>query len=381
MDELRMLREALPEPQGPSLTVITKGRDLLASNRSGKRPGTWRRRRVGWAAGLAATAVAAAVTAAVVAVGDLSPGPPTQDFSARKVLLAAATKTLASPSGKGRYLRTRTEFGRVVPVSSNGHGYRMMSKRVDDFWDPNPPGITGWWVSQKLGASPFTSADMASWRAAGFPSRWKGCITFGKPTKNIVLAAPDDGGTVRSVLPFLSIGDVGCYPPLEAKPGPVKTVGTILAALPKPPHEPERLDPAKLSTDPATLKKQLLTWIHRAGLAVPIRPIKGDDAQLWVGVEVLLFGHSGPTSPNVRAAAYRVLADLPGVRSTGVVADPGGRRGQGLEFADAAGRSRLILDMRTGLPLAAESLDPSGRTSEFEMILLNKSTNTPPPHK
>src|SRR4051794_34974308 len=147
-----MLREALPEPQGPGPAVIAKGRDLLNADRPGGRRGTWRRHRAGWTAGIAATAVAATALVIILDPQDQAkePGRP---VTAHQILLAAATMTVATSEGEGRYRRVRTKYGRVLPVSSSGRAYRMMSTRVDDLWYPNAPGVAGRYTHQELGAS------------------------------------------------------------------------------------------------------------------------------------------------------------------------------------------------------------------------------------
>ena len=62
--------------------------------------------------------------------------------------------------------------------------------------------------------------------------------------------------------------------------------------------------------------------------------------------------------PAVRAAAYRVIAGLPGIRSLGEVTDPLGREGVGFALPASdrpgygTGRSELIVDPATGALLA-----------------------------
>jgi hypothetical protein len=76
-----------------------------------------------------------------------------------------------------------------------------------------------------------------------------------------------------------------------------------------------------------------------------------------------------PLKPGVRAAAYRLMADLPGVRVVGHVADPLGREGVGVEFPDTyrtplgTTKQRLVIDAATGDLLSDELLlvEPSAR--------------------
>jgi hypothetical protein len=68
-----------------------------------------------------------------------------------------------------------------------------------------------------------------------------------------------------------------------------------------------------------------------------------------------------PAEPKVRAAAFRILADLPGVRGLGTVRDDSGRSGQGVEFTDGTYTERLIIDTATHLILANKvSSGPKG---------------------
>ncbi|MFG2003149.1 hypothetical protein ACGFNU_28715 [Spirillospora sp. NPDC048911] len=140
------------------------------------------------------------------------------------------------------------------------------------------------------------------------------------------------------------------------------------------------LDPAKLSAKPAELRRQLLAWTRSGGLA---GPVEGDSAQLWAAASDVLFHPGGPVSPQVRAACYRVLADLPDVRSLGEVADARGRRGQGLTRAGAEGvgpgQYKLIIDLRGGLPLAEEMPGgPDGRPSTYFLVTGTGYTATAP---
>lgn len=70
---------------------------------------------------------------------------------------------------------------------------------------------------------------------------------------------------------------------------------------------------------------------------------------------------SEPAPAKVRAAAYRMLADLPEIRSVGRTADPLGRQGIAVALGDGAPggpdtESRLIADPPTGRLLAQETV-------------------------
>jgi hypothetical protein len=84
-----------------------------------------------------------------------------------------------------------------------------------------------------------------------------------------------------------------------------------------------------LPTDPAKLGTLL-----RQGSADPKKG-KDPDAELYVVVGDML--RESPAPPALRAALYRVIATIPGVRLIGPVTDPSGRRGVAVERAIGGG--------------------------------------------
>ncbi|WP_144118649.1 CU044_5270 family protein [Catellatospora sichuanensis] len=109
---------------------------------------------------------------------------------------------------------------------------------------------------------------------------------------------------------------------------------------------------AALPTDPGQLKRRLLGSYD------------GNDGEAE-GRDVFLF-HAGmdlvldlPVTPQVRGAAYRMLAELPGVTSLGRVTDQRGRIGVAISVTRqgdfAKSQTRLIVDPATGQALASES--------------------------
>jgi hypothetical protein len=79
-----------------------------------------------------------------------------------------------------------------------------------------------------------------------------------------------------------------------------------------------------------------------------------------------------PVKPAVRAAAYRVMAEQPGVRVLGRVTDPLGRKGVGVAFPGTHGtplgsvEQRLVVDPSTGEMLCEQLVlvEPSARARE-----------------
>ncbi|MCM0673251.1 CU044_5270 family protein [Micromonospora phytophila] len=133
----------------------------------------------------------------------------------------------------------------------------------------------------------------------------------------------------------------------------------LLAGSPRPAREL-----AALPTDPAKLKKKLLTWYADTGAA------EGRDEFLFYSGAAIVLDL--PVSPQVRAAAYRMLAAMPGVTSLGRVTDRLGRPGVAVavtrqgDFAKA--QTRLIVDPATGQALAQETWVAGSPTSYTAVI-------------
>ncbi|MYS22784.1 hypothetical protein GA0115240_144836 [Streptomyces sp. DvalAA-14] len=70
---------------------------------------------------------------------------------------------------------------------------------------------------------------------------------------------------------------------------------------------------------------------------------------------------NSPASPKLRAALFRVMAGLPGVRLDGTGKDRVGRTGTRVDFAEF----RLLIDAHTGFILQSDSTDRQGRVSDF----------------
>ncbi|MET8907889.1 CU044_5270 family protein [Micromonospora sp. NPDC004551] len=121
---------------------------------------------------------------------------------------------------------------------------------------------------------------------------------------------------------------------------------------------------AALPTDPAKLTEKLLTWYADTG-GVEQR----DEFLFNSGAAIVL---DLPVSPQVRAAAYRMLAAMPGVTSLGRVADRLGRPGVAVavsrqgDFGKA--QTRLIVDPTTGRALAQESW-VAGNPASFTAVI------------
>lgn len=163
--------------------------------------------------------------------------------------------------------------------------------------------------------------------------------TEGPPVTEIEywLNAKGDGGVVfgvDAVIPIRRFKPVG--PRRRSRPGPESPV------------VPFDLTPRQLRDlpgEPHALKRRLGR----------LPGLSSHPHEVFVAATELLRSPL-PLSAEVRAALYSVLAELPGVRSLGVVTDSAGRRGAAVASRPAGGREmRLIFDPDTSDFLAAET--------------------------
>ncbi|WP_148086449.1 CU044_5270 family protein [Micromonospora sp. HM5-17] len=314
-----------------------------------------------------AAATAAAVVVAVAGPGitprsdpDAAPVEAPMDY--RRMLLVAAERSDQAPQADGRYLTMQWESGNVVPVEAAEGTYAMVERSSSQYWLARSSADSSWAVVQQLGAEPATPADEARWRRAGAPA----VMRVTKPKPFVLTTAP---GAVesRKVDPdrYLALGDVNVS---QAQ----------IDALP---------------TDPAALRGALLGLYTGENVDMP------RDQDQWLFTVASSVIVNMPVSNQVRAAAYRLLATLPGVRGLGVVDDVRGRRGHAITYANGQvvpGRGlevRLIIDLDTGQPLAEETrvVDPSanpngdcswlppGALCSYSLVLAAGSTNDSPP--
>ncbi|WP_327105836.1 CU044_5270 family protein [Nonomuraea glycinis] len=313
-------------------------------------------RRSKWPVGGLALAAALAMVFTLVA-GIPFAGP----ADARGLLLTAAEGSEGQPA-QGRYIHYEVETAGITEVGTPNRPYRMLVRRIDARWYPSSSNDTGWYSFRKLGAQPATGTDAEVWRAAGSPQRMESRCEHARVYKNGKLMPPR---------PCLEV-DVK---PQEAEV--IQMSGGLEGFL----KSRSGLDVSTLPDDPALLRERLLAWTRGGGLS---GPIEGDADQLWAAAGVVLFQPEGPLSPTVRAAVYRMLADLPGVRLLGQVTDPKGRQGQAFtRTADGPdsgmGTSRIILDPETGQSLAMESYErPDGPLTGYTAVLASGPTDTPP---
>jgi hypothetical protein len=274
----------------------------------------------------------------------------TQAPSARQVLLAAAEKTMLSSTVSGRYWVTKTERGNPYRVGSPGEEYTICGRQSVERWLAQNGTDPSYEVEQWLGAAPASGADKAAWVRDGSPTSW----TLKTPPGAVI--SPKEQPKRR----------------IEAKAGPVK-----VSRLPDGAeqlsvgfgHLLSLAELRALPTDPAQLKALLIGYdTADGGTGQPDDLATYQSEMLFFAARDLLI--TLPVSPQVRAAAYRMLADLPGITALGTVTDQQGRPGSAVAHVVRSAprgsyEDRLIIDLQTGRALAEESrvVEPSAGSS------------------
>ncbi|MBV9855505.1 MAG: CU044_5270 family protein [Streptosporangiaceae bacterium] len=353
-DDLRSALTAL-ERQAPDMAAVLPG----LRGRTARR----RRRRAVYGLALPAAAAAAAVAVLIATTGAPSARPvqatgpaPAESpsggghagtgtqttLTARDVLLAAANKAASTPQAAGRYWRVQEEYASVIAAGTRAHPYDIFANTVrHDEWYPVASGQRMWDISQLLGAVPATPADAAAWRAAGSPASW--------PLPEFRKMPSGKKNTITTA----SQARLAIWQDLNGVVGYVEGDEPGLTAA------QFRALPASQAGLYARLRHYaMLTWsaTHPGAGGATV------DELIWAEAISLL---SDPVSPQVKAAAYRIMAALPGVRSAGEVRDPLGRTGQAAGYPVAPGSQGeftgqsedvAIVDPASGALLAEESV-------------------------
>ncbi|GAA2441323.1 CU044_5270 family protein [Streptomyces macrosporus] len=303
-----------------------EGAERAPAAKPARRP-LWRPRPV-WGAAL--TATAAAVAAAVIVSG--TPGvegvrPGGTDVARRtlgpsQVLLAAASDVERTPDASGAYWYQEERHGSLREVP--GEGYTLDVRRLSRRWIA--AGTDEQWSQDiDLGARPASPADEEAWRADGSPKEWD-------------LTPPDaPDGAEREIVTHKGEGLIDAD-----APGGIADSGRMgdfdTAELPT------------LSTEPEKLRTQLTALVDRHYNGPP-----RIMAELLLRTTVHL-AFDMPATPRQRAAAYRLLATLPGVRDLGETETRDGRTGKAVAIESRTGddEERLFFDPATGAPMARE---------------------------
>jgi hypothetical protein len=277
--------------------------------------------------------VAAAVAVAVAGAVQLTRTPETRPATAGAFLLSAARHTAAEKTG--RYWTMRTTAHRLYRVGPRAAPYTIDYRQRDAYWFARDARDPSRWSSPHATAAPVSAADRAAWRRDGSPARWRlpgGDHLDARP--HAAEVTPWDDGK-----DLFSVDDHGFG---------VRRLRT----------QP---------TDPRALEAKLLGYYAADSHDYGLDPDVPGDRTGWLygQLSTLL---AAPAPPDVRAAAYRVLATLPGVALRGN--DGAGRTGTAVgrvERDPQLGESvdhRLVIDRATGRLLADQRVvvRPGGET-------------------
>ncbi|MEU8801237.1 CU044_5270 family protein [Spirillospora sp. NPDC048819] len=381
-DVLRTLREARPAELNPDATVDADARRAelaraMAADVDPATPGKAMRRRVRpmWGLGLAgAVAAGALVAATLVAPGGDEPGAnragggpgAEKTLDAKTVLLAAAEKANGQTDTPRAYWHHVAIASHTYTVGKAGARYAIVTRDRQETWTPSEPGGKAWNGRQYLGAKPATAADAEAWRSAGSPGGFD------------VRVPISPGSTITK--PFtveVEPGPVEIRPSTPAEGGKVFWLGRNVTMK----------DLRSLPSDAARLKAELMRWYEGHGTEgdVPARP-----GEWLYGVAQGLVMDM-PVRPEVRAAAFRMLAGLPSVKSIGEVTDPEGRTGNAIavdkETPRGVIRHRMIIDLSIGTALASQNIMlkpasgeevPAGRAMNSVVTISAEWTDSPP---
>jgi hypothetical protein len=330
MDRLAQARpsslDRSPEPMRRAATIAAAIGG--PSPRRGSRKAASTRRRLRMAVPSSVALVTAGAIAVVFATASSGRGPQRPQpggsakvtFTARDILLTAATHVVSAPT-TGKFWKITTVSGELLPAGTKSHPYDMFLPTRSTQWAPRRSGLREWTISQTLGLVPATPADEAAWRAAGSPSSWDYFNTTFTTSASPLSANWQ-----------VSDGSVGLVEGDE--PGLTAVQFRAMPASPR----------ALL----ARLRQYArVTWCGRhpeAGCATV-------DQLVWSEAVNLL---QDPVTSQVRAATFKAMADLPGVRLLGKMRDPIGRLGYGFGSGPNAEGAIAVIDPDTGSLLAVE---------------------------
>lgn len=287
--------------------------------------------------------VAAVVLAAVVLIAPGGTGPAGSAAAATLLRLSrvAAAQPSLLPTGPGQYYFSSYEYPEAVTIGGAcgaGHclptagTFTVRYRYVEAFWI-RPGGLTHIRITRE--SPTLVAATRAGWIAAGRPS-------------------------IRGLLPR-SFSEI--LPPTVSGSNPARALLAV----------------RRLPTAPAALET-----------AVDAGPLGGPGFAAQNRFNALAFVLStGSASPQLRSAALKVLATVPGVQSLGTLRDPLGRRGDA--FAVAPGEraacdqaicpaSEMIVDPADGLLLAEATLGTGGAATWTTYLStgIANSISTPP---
>lgn len=388
MDEVTLVRELLPDAPPPTRPVIAAARDRLDTGMHGPRRPHWRPQRVRPIM-LVTGVLAAGAAAALLAVTLLPGGQPAgrahpkapglarglTATGARQYLLAlAGTADQAKVSGRywcsvivqgsremigaGNQELTAPWLNGVAHPSAArpaGYQYSIMKRYQSEGCLEPPhghwPGGTVGGYFQSLGIQFPSAADRAAWRRDGSPTRvgaWYASQSDSFSPGPRVWTGPKTGW--------------GNDASLSADPAKLRT--QLLAQLPGP------------ASPVIKMEEQTTGWSY---------PVIHNNMLFYAAVQVL----RDLVRPAVQAAAYRVLATVPGVQVKPGVRDVTGQVGTAVwlshlgdqtvdyEFIDPASANLLGDDL-----IAVTTVDglPAGSVLTYNEYVSSGWTNTAPRH-
>jgi hypothetical protein len=338
-DVMRRLAAARPDDLAPDPGARSRMLEAVLAGRA--QPVRDRRRTmsrpmlglVGLAAAVAAVVLAAQLAPgawrSAVGRGIVGVGPGTTEPASPDVLLVAA-----------RHVNPNVATGRYWHISER-EDLLVLGGRAPDTYLVDIPDLRDRWFGmnatdhdvmseQLLGATPLTTADVAAWRRAGAHDPIEVPLGTGTMSRE-----PDS--------PWI----IGLNPGLPFWVGGLRLTVSDLWQLPD--------DPGRLA---AFLRAQY-------AVLAPGDPPYVDQWLFQTATELL----TEPVRPSVRAATFRMLAGIPGVRSLGKARDWSGRVGAGVRLEAAAYpqgglvEQQLIVDLSTGNLLASQwvVVRPGGR--------------------
>ncbi|MDP9864562.1 MULTISPECIES: CU044_5270 family protein [Streptosporangium] len=269
-------------------------------------------------------------------------------LSARDVLLAAAHGAARQPDRAGAYWHT-VSVSRTLFKAADAD-YVVMDRQRIEGWTPSATGEDQWSRTQSLGARPAGPQDEAAWRQAGSPAE-------------IPVTVP---GKLRAKLA------------LQTKPGKVEDGHAPLVDGDKVfwlGRNVTMKDLRGLPSEPGDLK----AWLLRSYSGHDTESDAPMSSDAWLFAVTVGLIMDMPVTPQVRGAAFRMLADLESIEVVGDVTDAEGRTGTAVaieERTEVKGDSeedgailqrRLIFDEATGRALASENIvvRPGGHQAGF----------------
>jgi hypothetical protein len=352
MDDLQLIREVLDAP-APSARATVQARNRLTTAIAARHADRRRRpglRTLAWSAGGAAALAAVTVVALAATTGSPAPpkaGPPAPPrLSAHDLLLAAADRAASADTGRYWHVQEIAATGSIM-VGTAPNRYELTGGYVSESWTARAAGDQSYRGYRELSWHPRTDADREKWRAAGSPTQWD------------VVADNAAGHRHLSTQP-------GVPELIKVDPatGNLRDLGVVdLAQV------------AQLPTDPAALRDLILARLGTGPDSTGPRTELTNLRLFGTLTELLL---DVPAPPAVRAAAFRALADVPGVTSSGQVTDARGRTGVGIELirtsSDVREYHQLILDATSHLILADNyAADAGARRIKDRMMVILKA--------